>query len=69
MANSQPTSEAGPTLSTEEVRKMFEELRSDLKNEIGALRSKLGLKVEETQQNVQDLSAQVAKDKEIWLAN
>ncbi|KAL6176893.1 hypothetical protein ACLB2K_053525 [Fragaria x ananassa] len=62
MANSQPTSDTGPTLSTEEVRRMFEELRSDLKNEIGVLRSELGLKVE-------DLSAQVVKDKEIWLAN
>ncbi|KAL6184932.1 hypothetical protein ACLB2K_041067 [Fragaria x ananassa] len=47
MADSRPTSDAGPTLSTEEVRKMFEELRSDLKNEIGALRSELGLKVED----------------------
>ncbi|KAL6189658.1 hypothetical protein ACLB2K_041044 [Fragaria x ananassa] len=69
MTDSRPILEAGPTLSTEEVRKMFEELRSDLKNEIGALRSELGLKVEDTQQTVQDLSAQVAKDKEIWLAN
>ena len=48
---------------------MFEELRSDFKNEIGALRRECGLKAEETQQIVQDLSAQVAKDKEIWLAN
>ncbi|KAL6200000.1 hypothetical protein ACLB2K_029782 [Fragaria x ananassa] len=69
MANSQPIPEAGHTLSIEEVRRMFEELRSDLKNEIGALRREFGLKVEETQQTVQDLSAQVAKDKEIWLAN
>ena len=48
---------------------MFEELRSDFKNEIGALRRECGLKAEETQQIVQDLSAKVAKDKEIWLAN
>ncbi|KAL6197233.1 hypothetical protein ACLB2K_032842 [Fragaria x ananassa] len=69
MTDSRPTPDAGPTLSTDEVRKMFEELRSDFKNEIGSLRSELGLKVDATQQNVQVLSAQVAKDKEIWLAN
>ncbi|KAL6208037.1 hypothetical protein ACLB2K_018989 [Fragaria x ananassa] len=59
MTDSRPTLEAGPTLSTDEVRKMFEELRSDFKNEIGSLRKELGLKANATQQNIGSLSPKV----------
>ncbi|KAL6214499.1 hypothetical protein ACLB2K_013933 [Fragaria x ananassa] len=79
MTGSRPTPDAEPTLPADEVRRMFEELKSDfgslknefgsLKNEFGSLRSELGSKVDTTQQNFQDLSAQVAKDRDIWLAN
>ncbi|KAL6191780.1 hypothetical protein ACLB2K_038169 [Fragaria x ananassa] len=75
MTGSRPTPDAGPTLPTDEVHRMFEELKSDfgshknefgsLKNEFGSLRSELGSKVDTTQQNFQDLSVQVAKDREI----
>ncbi|KAL6146423.1 hypothetical protein ACLB2K_057102 [Fragaria x ananassa] len=59
MTDSRPTPDAGPTLSTDEVRQMFEELKNEFKNELGSLRHELGLKVDATQQNIGSLSPKV----------